>query len=102
MLRINVIKLCVTKLNVIVLNAVVPNVLLLIVIVLGTFMLSVIIPRVVVLIVAAPFQNCVIHPECNDPIFRCFDLAKAASKLANKTPGTNVIKLFTVVIYKCS
>ena len=32
------------------------------------------------------FQNCVIHPECNDPIFRCFDLAKAASKMANKTP----------------
>ena len=32
------------------------------------------------------FQNCVIHPECNDPIFRCFDLAKAATKMANKTP----------------
>ncbi len=65
-------------------------------------MLSVIMLNVVILTIAAPFQNCVIHPECNDPIFRCFDLAKAASKLANKTPGTNVIKLFTAVIYKCS
>ena len=32
------------------------------------------------------FQNCTLHAECNDPIFRCFDLAKSATKLANKTP----------------
>jgi hypothetical protein len=64
-------------------------------------MLSVIMLNVVILTVAAPFQNCVIHPECNDPIFRCFDLAKAASKLANKTPGIYYIKRFTVVIYQC-
>jgi len=27
-----------------------------------------------------------VHPECNDPVFRCFALSKSAFKIANKFP----------------
>ena len=33
---------------------------------------------------AAP--DCRIHPECNDPIFRCFSLARVTKDLASKSP----------------
>lgn len=37
-----------------------------------------------------PDSECQRHPECNDPIFRCFDLAKMASEIANDIPEYRV------------
>ena len=33
-----------------------------------------------------PSMNCKIHAECNDPIFRCFDLANIAKEYAKSVP----------------
>ena len=33
-----------------------------------------------------PVTNCREHPECNDPIYACFDLANLGTKLAEKMP----------------
>ena len=33
-----------------------------------------------------PYINCHDHVECNDPIFRCFDLSKLSASYAEKVP----------------
>ena len=33
-----------------------------------------------------PVTNCRKHPECNDPIYACFDLAALSNKLAKRMP----------------
>ena len=33
-----------------------------------------------------PHPDCNEHVECNDPVFRCFDIARAAKKFAKRRP----------------